>query len=73
MFLSIGILIFIEKFSKRHHLPDGFIGFLGMGLFFGGLFLGEFLSGSRKDMFYDVLYLNLNQIGALVLIIVSIL
>lgn len=73
MIVATGILFFIEKFSKKNHLPDGFIGFLGMGLFFSCLFLGEFLSGSRKDMFYDVFYLSLNQIGALILIIISIL
>ena len=68
MILASGVLYFIEKFGKKNHLPDGFI-----GLFFGWLFLGEFLSGSRKDMFYDVFYLNLNQIGSLMLIVISIL
>lgn len=73
MILALWVLFSIDRLSKKTALPDGFIGFLGIWLFFTGLFLGEFLSGSRKDMFYDVFYLSLNQIGALILIIISIL
>jgi prolipoprotein diacylglyceryltransferase len=76
-----GIIVFLRKFQSRHHLPDGFIGFLGIGLFSLLVFFWEFLSGARKDIFYDLVLslsggtigLSLNQIGALVGIIIALL
>lgn len=68
-----GILLTLTKVQKKiHEIPDGFIGFLGLGLFSGMIFLGEFLNGS-EDMFESYFFLNLNQIGALIGIFMSLL
>lgn len=45
---------------------DGFAGYTGLIAFGAILFLGEFFSGS-EDIFESFLFLNLNQIGALML------
>jgi hypothetical protein len=37
------------------------------------ILLGEFLSGTRKDIFYDFLSLSLNQIWAIIGLIFSVL
>ncbi|MBP6981795.1 prolipoprotein diacylglyceryl transferase [Candidatus Gracilibacteria bacterium] len=73
MILCAVLAITLRKMSKKILLPDGFIGFMGMGVFSIFIFLGEFLSGSREDMFYDTFYLSLNQIGAIIGIVISIL
>ncbi len=67
------IAIVLRRITHKTPLPDGFIWFLGVGSFSGLIFLWEFLSGSREDMFYDFIFLSLNQIGALIGVIVSIL
>ena len=66
----ITLLIFFQR--KVMRIPHGFIGFLGLWLFCGMLFLWEFLNGS-EDMFKSYFSLNLNQIGALIGIIISLL
>lgn len=66
--LILSTLIFFHR--KVMRIPHGFIGFLGLWLFSGMLFLGEFLNGS-EDMFKSYFSLNLNQIGALIGIIIS--
>jgi hypothetical protein len=76
-----GIIAFLRKFQAQHRLPDGFIGFLGIGLFSIMLFFWEFLSGTRKDIFYDTILsltggtlgLSINQIGTLIGIIIALL
>ena len=73
MILCAVLAVTLRKMSKKILLPDGFIGFMGMGIFSIFLFLWEFLSGSREDMFYDTFYLSLNQIGAIIGIVISIL
>ncbi len=67
----LGIVLFLHKTQRKMELPPGFIGFLGMGLFSGMLFIGEFLSG-KEDIFESKFFLNLNQIGACIGIIVAI-
>jgi hypothetical protein len=71
--LVSAILLAIRKFSHGKTLPDGFIWYMGIGWFSLMIFLWEFLSGSRKDIFYDFFSLSLNQIGALAGLIIVIL
>lgn len=74
------ILIGLRIFSKRHHFPEGFIGYIGLGCFSLLIFFWEFLSGSRNDIFYDLvirlthwyLWMSLNQIWALIGVSISI-
>lgn len=67
-----GILFFLDRFEKKiGELPDWFLWYIALWLFCGMVFLWEFLNGS-EDMFESYFYLNLNQIGALVGIIISI-
>lgn len=66
------ITFFLSSVSKKISPPDGFIGLLWIWLFGVLIFFWEFLSGSRKDMFYDIFYLNLNQIGATIGIVIAI-
>ena len=70
----VGAIIYgLIRFEKKiGELPDGFIGHLALGLFSGMIFLWEFLNGS-DDMFQSLFYLNLNQIGAIIGIILSLL
>lgn len=72
--ISIAILIYgLTRFEKKiGELPDGFMGYLSLWLFSGMIFLWEFLNGS-DDMFQSLFYLNLNQIGAIIGIILSLL
>ena len=72
--ICVGWILFgLKKLSQKIHLPDGYIGYLGLGLFSGMVFLGEFLSGTRKDIFYDIFYLGLTQIGWLLGVIIALL
>lgn len=73
MILCIILVVSLRRMSKRILLPDGFIGFMGMGIFSSFIFLWEFLSGSKEDIFYDMVYLSLNQIGAIIGIVISVL
>ena len=73
MMISAGTLLLVDRLSRRMHFPDGYLGYLGVGVFSGCLFLWEFLSGTRKDMFYDVFSIGLTQIGALIGVMVAIL
>lgn len=73
MFWVSGILLALTHFEKKFgELPDGFIGYLALGLYSGLVFLWEFLNGSQ-DMFQSYFFLNLNQIGAFLGIIISLL
>jgi prolipoprotein diacylglyceryltransferase len=69
MLTSVGIIFGLRKFSLTKRVPDGFMGYIGIGIFSLILFFGEYLSGSRKDIFYDYFSLGLNQIWALIGII----
>lgn len=71
--LISAILMGLWKFTRKKTLPDGLIGFIGIGAFCIVIFLGEFLSGSRKDIFYDFFALSLNQAWALIWLIFVIL
>lgn len=68
-----GILYSIQRISTRKVFPDGFIGYIGIGAFSLMIFLGEFLDGARKDIFYDFFSLSLNQLWALLGLIFAIL
>lgn len=81
IFFIIVILFGLRHISKRHHLPDGFIGYVWVGFFSLIVFFWEFLSGTRDDIFYDLVirlthwyfWLSLNQIGSLIGITLSML
>jgi prolipoprotein diacylglyceryltransferase len=68
MLVTGGIYWFLWKLSRKQELPNGFIGYMGMGLYSVTLFLWEFLNGS-EDMFQSALGVNLNQLLALFLIV----
>ncbi len=53
---------------QLHHKykVDGFAGYVGMIIFGGMLFLGEFMNGS-EDIFKSIIFINLNQIGAIII------
>jgi hypothetical protein len=68
-----GIIIGMKQLALYKRFPDGFIWYLWIWLFWLMIFLWEFLSGWRKDIFYDYLSLSLNQIGALMWLIFAIL
>ncbi len=68
-----GILFWGQKFSYKKILPDGFMGYLYIGAFSLMMFLGEFLDGARKDIFYDFFSISLNQIWALLGLIFAVL
>jgi hypothetical protein len=77
----MGIIFGLQKFWKIHTLPDGFLWLIGIGCFSLLVFFGEFLSGDRQDIFYDLVmrmtrwffWLSLNQIWALIGVTLSIL
>lgn len=71
--ITAGILFGIQKFSTKRALPDGFMGYIGIGAFSLMIFLWEFLDGARKDIFYDFFSLSLNQLWALLGLIFAIL
>ena len=71
--LTSAILIGLYRFWKVRILPDGYIGIMGIGFFSCMIFLWEFMSGARRDMFYDYFSLGLNQIWALFGLIFAIL
>ena len=71
--LTVGIIIGITRWAKGKNLPDGFIGYIGIWAYSLMIVIGEFLSGSRKDMFYDYFHLSLTQIGALLGLIFAVL
>ena len=58
------IVFFLYRIEQKIALPDGFIGYIGMGIFATILFIWEFLNGA-SDLFSSRLYLNINQIIAL--------
>lgn len=68
----VGIIFSIKKLSHLD-LPHGYRGYVTLAVFSAVIFILEFLSGSRKDIFYDYFSLSLSQIGAVIGIIVSIL
>lgn len=68
---TLGTISWMRWFEKKMgQIPYGFMGFIGIGIFSGMVFLGEFMNGS-EDMFESYFFLNLNQIGALIGIIIS--
>lgn len=68
---TLGIIGWVRWFEKKiGEIPYGFIGFLSLWIFSGMIFLWEFFNGS-EDMFESYFFLNLNQIGALIGIIIS--
>lgn len=64
---SLLIAFFLYRIESKMPLPEGFIGYMGMGIFAVLLFLGEFLNGA-SDLFSSRIYLNITQIIALGLI-----
>lgn len=61
------ITFFLYRIDHKISLPEGFLGYMWMGLFAGVLFLGEFMNGA-SDLFSSRIYLNITQIIALGLI-----
>lgn len=72
LFATIGIILSLLRFERKNILPHGFIGYVGMGAYGILLFFWEFLSGGRKDIFYDYFSLGINQIGAIICILIAI-
>ncbi len=66
------IIFGIRRYTYKKSFPDGFIGYMSLGIFSISMFFLEFLSGNRKDIFYDYFSLGLNQIGAITGIIIAI-
>ena len=58
---------FLYRVDRHIQLPEGLIGYMGMGIFSIVLFLWEFLNGA-SDLFSSRIYLDLTQIIALGLI-----
>ncbi|MBC7498266.1 prolipoprotein diacylglyceryl transferase [Candidatus Gracilibacteria bacterium] len=58
---------FLYRIENKVALPEGLIGYMGMGIFATVLFLGEFLNGA-SDLFSSRIYLGLTQIIALCII-----
>jgi Prolipoprotein diacylglyceryl transferase len=73
MLAVAGILFFLTRLSQMTRLPAGYTGSFGAGLFGAMLFLFEFASGTRKDIFYDYFALGMSQIGGVILIVMAIL
>jgi Prolipoprotein diacylglyceryl transferase len=71
--LITGIIMGMRKISMSRVFPDGLLGYIWIWIFSLMIFLGEFLSGTRKDIFYDFFSLSLNQIWALIGLIFAIL
>lgn len=67
IFSTLLIAFFLYRIDSKIRLPEGFIGYMGMGLFSLVLFLGEFLNGA-SDFFSSRVYLNITQLIALILI-----
>lgn len=80
MILSGVILAGLILAGKKHHFPEWFLWYVGIGCFSLVLFFWEFLSGSRSDIFYDLVlimthgffWMSLNQIGSLIGLSISI-
>ena len=67
MVFSLAIIMVLRQFSSHNKsIPNGFIGSIGIGMISLMVLLGEFLSGARKDILYDIFSLSLNQIWALI-------
>jgi prolipoprotein diacylglyceryltransferase len=70
---TVGIVFFLRKITKEQSYPPGFVGYVGMGLYGGILFLLEFLNSSG-DMFSSFPpYLSLLQLTGCLFMLVSIL
>lgn len=59
--MATGWLYYFLHTMAKKHLPDGFIGYMGIGIYGIILFLFEFLNGST-DMIQSSFLLNMNQI-----------
>ena len=66
--LILGVVLYILRSFVR---IDGFVGYIGMALFSAVLLGGEVYRGS-DDMFGSYLTLDLDQIGALILLAISV-
>lgn len=60
IFLSGWLYYFLHKMAEKS-LPDGFIWYMGVGIYGVILFIFEFLNGST-DMVQSSLFLNMNQL-----------
>jgi hypothetical protein len=80
MILTIIIIVWLRKFGAKFSLPHGYLWFMGLGSISLLFFFGEFLSGKREEMFFDITLgmtggvagLSLDQMGALIGIIIAI-
>lgn len=64
------VFVFLYRLEQKIKLPQGFVGYMGMGIFSILLFIFEFLNGS-SDLFSSTIGINLVQTLALVLIFYS--
>lgn len=63
-FFAILTAFFIYRVEHKMTVPEGFVGYMGMGIFGVMLFLWEFMNGA-SDLFSSRVFLNLTQIIAL--------
>lgn len=64
-----GIYLGLSYLREKKDIPDAWFSYMGIGLYGGILFLGEFLNGSSDMLSSSSLHLSLNQLLALGLII----
>ncbi len=65
--LCLSIVYFLYRIETKIHVPVGFVWYIWLGIFSIFIFLWEFLNGS-SDLFSSLLYLNITQIIALILV-----
>ena len=72
IYTIISFLLFSALYIVRQFINiEGFVGYIGILIFACVLFIGEFFSGNM-DIFRSFIPLNLNQIGAIVLLLIGI-
>lgn len=67
IFATGGLYWYLHRLSGKNALPDGFVGYMGMGVYGVILFIFEFLNGST-DMIQSSLLINMTQLVGLFLI-----
>lgn len=67
IFATGGLYWYLHRLSGKNALPDGFVGYMGMGIYGVILFIFEFLNGST-DMIQSSLLINMTQLVGLFLI-----
>lgn len=71
LYSAVSFVLFVVFYMVRIFTKiEGLIGYVGIVLFSAVLLIAEFYNGST-DIFQSSLFLNLNQIGALILIAIG--